>query len=274
MKKMFINIYSGLIFNADKRRKIRACLLNKDISQKQTDLQQKDLNHDFWILRNIYENRLTFQKYRNAFKGKEIVIVGAGPTLNDYIPIKNAIHIGTNKTYKVKKLKLDFLFYQDFKAFDKDLLKNKTKKFIGIFENYNLDMCPQSVFNQLYNADKFIMDNYSPDTDVIPVDISLNPVWNGGSVAFSAFQFALWTGAKKIYLVGCDSAGQSDPKHWHHFNDKQSKEHNIEPIVALVDGWTKLKNFAEKMYPDVEIVSINPVGLRGMFKDLKQKDKK
>ncbi len=266
MKKFFVNLYCAFIINKDKRRKVRMLLLNKQVENNKTTVV--DFVHDFWILRNIHENRSTFFKYRNIFKGKEVVIVGAGPTLNNYTPIKNAIHIGTNKTYK--KLNLDFLFYQDFKTFDMDLFKNKAHKFIGVFEDYYLDMCPQSVFNRLENAEKFIIDSFNVGS--VPVDISLNPLWNGGSVAFSAFQFALWTGAKTIYLVGCDSAGQSDPKHWHHFNDSEQDQHNIVPIAALVDGWTKLKEFTKIMYPDTEVISINPVGLRGMFKDVYQKE--
>ena len=31
-----------------------------------------------------------------------------------------------------------------------------------------------------------------------------------------------------------------------------------------------MKEFIEKFYPDVEIVSVNPVGLKGWFKDISQ----
>ena len=32
-------------------------------------------------------------------------------------------------------------------------------------------------------------------------------------------------------------------------------------------AWKKLAEFAEANYPDIEIVSINPVGLKGVFQD-------
>ena len=31
--------------------------------------------------------------------------------------------------------------------------------------------------------------------------------------------------------------------------------------------WKKMKEFAELYYPDTEIISVNPVGLKGLFKD-------
>lgn len=41
-------------------------------------------------------NSAAFEKYRNAFRGKKVVIFAGGPTANYYSPIENAIHIGIN----------------------------------------------------------------------------------------------------------------------------------------------------------------------------------
>ena len=38
--------------------------------------------------------------------------------------------------------------------------------------------------------------------------------------------------------------------------------------IKHAQGWKELKRFAEVYYPTTEIISVNPVGLRGMFKDL------
>lgn len=35
-----------------------------------------------------------------------------------------------------------------------------------------------------------------------------------------------------------------------------------------VKDWCSLKKFLEIFYPDIEIISVNPVGLRGLFKDV------
>ena len=35
----------------------------------------------------------------------------------------------------------------------------------------------------------------------------------------------------------------------------------------VISLWYQLKKFARVFYPDTEIISINPVGLKGIFKD-------
>ena len=33
-------------------------------------------------------------------------------------------------------------------------------------------------------------------------------------------------------------------------------------------GWLQVKKFIEKFYPNVEVFSVNPVGLKGIFHDV------
>ena len=66
------------------------------------------------ILFNMSENinYNTFLKYKNINYGKEVVLIATGPTLNKYIPIKNAINVGVNqaiyygKIYKIVRILL------------------------------------------------------------------------------------------------------------------------------------------------------------------------
>ena len=76
-------------------------------------------------------------------------------------------------------------------------------------------------------------------------------------------QFILWTNPKRIYLVGCDCSlnGYYD-----------SKDKNNLATQKVIEGWKKLKEFAQTYYPDTEIISINPIGLKGIFKDEYQKE--
>lgn len=261
---MLANLLCLFILDSQKRKKIRKILRGTPEAQNQTfGAITADDKERYLETVHLY-NKNAFSEYRNVFKDKVVVVVGAGPTLNKYKPIPNAIHIGTNRVHQNKNLKLDFLFRQDFKNFDKEIFDCDVTKFIGNFCDWKLDMCPQSVFNKLTNARKFIINNYS---DYIPVDIDVSPLWHGGSVIYSAMQFALWTNPKRIYLVGCDCAGQVDSLHWNHFDDGKDNSHNLVPIKVLVDNWKMLAQFIEYMYPDVEIISINPVGLKGLFKD-------
>ena len=43
-----------------------------------------------------------------------------------------------------------------------------------------------------------------------------------------------------------------------------------EYYLTLVEPWKRLKLFANKLYPGTEIISVNPVGLKGLFKDIYQ----
>ena len=101
----------------------------------------------------------TFTKYKNIFQKKELVIVGAGPSLSNYIPLNNKIHI------------------------------------------------------------------------LVGCDCNLNGYWNGQPMKI-----------QKDILANC-------------------LEHNKR-------GWSDFKKFINYHYPDIEIISINPVGLKGLFKDV------
>ena len=90
-------------------------------------------------------------------------------------------------------------------------------------------------------------------------DISTQPLGCFGSIVFPALQFALWTHPKRIYLVGCDCTTNG------YSYDKKDK--NFLPVNTIIETYKKFKQFAQKYYPDVEIISINPVGLKGLFKD-------
>ena len=268
MKKVLIKLLTHPIRNKQKRRDIRSILLSK--TSGSTGRKVSPLSRDLYLSLAPLMNKDAFSQYKNAFAGKDVVVVGAGPTLSYYKPIEGAIHIGTNRVHMNKNLKLDFLFRQDFKGYDEEIFNCPVKKFIGNYYEWTADMCPESVFNKLKNAQKFMINTTS---DYIPVNIDIEPLWHGGSVIYSAFQFALWTNPKRIYLVGCDSAGQNDPLHWHHYDDKEKAHHNLVPIKALTDGWQKMAHFAATMYPQTEIISVNPVGLKGLFNDLEQKGK-
>lgn len=229
-----------------------------------------------------YFNSRAFAEFKGAFAGRDIVIVAAGPSVNEFIPIENAVYIGMNRSCMLKNVKFDFLFAIDLLGINsfmdefKNYVGNNCIKFIGEqFEGKNRDI-PESFFLSLKNARKYKTDIFLDTQGKIPVDIDCLPLWNGNSVAHQVLQFALFTNPKRIFLVGCDCsgikgghfvAGRNDENMARSFSDdfwKFNREY-------LIQGWQKLKDFAEIYYPDTEIISVNPVGLRGMFKDLDQK---
>ena len=48
-----------------------------------------------------------FPKFKNIHQGKDVVIVATGPSLKQFVPIKNAIYIGVNKSYSFDKITLE-----------------------------------------------------------------------------------------------------------------------------------------------------------------------
>lgn len=210
-----------------------------------------------------------FPKYRNIHKGRDIVIVGAGPTLDDYVPISDAIHIGVNKTFLCEKLQLDYLFIQDcFEDIQEaaDLYRGAAcKKFYGYHPNNAVCAIPvRSAENA--NAERYFFEDLPLDAQYpFPPDISCARLGTFSSIIFPALQFALWTHPRRIYLVGCDCSSLG---HCLGIKSKTSAEMKF-PLATerLRFGWEKMKMFINRYYPDVEIVSINPVGLKGMFKD-------
>ena len=94
-------------------------------------------------------------------------------------------------------------------------------------------------------------------------DITKRPLNEWGSTTFAALDFALWTHPKRIFLVGCDCTTNG------YFKEQKS------PIATTKEGyeyfkygWEQIKYYIYGHYPDVEIISINPIGLKGLYKDV------
>lgn len=127
---MIIKLLTAPIKDKEKRREIRHILLYKKTNKN--NIYQNN-NKDLYLSCAPLMNKQAFAAYKNIFAGRDVVIVGAGPTLSKYKMIEGAVHIGTNRTHLNKSLKLDFLFRQDFKNYDKEIIDSPIKKFIGTY---------------------------------------------------------------------------------------------------------------------------------------------
>lgn len=214
-------------------------------------------------------NTKAFAEYQNYYYGKDIVIVATGPTMNEYKPIENAVHIGVNTAYKNPHIHLDFLFVQDGRP------STHGQKYLGIekvnckvFMGRVLKRSPfeYTEFPEKYRMQKnvtdFILAHNFPKERIYR-NICHHPVSGDVTVTFSAIQFALYTYPKRIFLVGCDSSGAA------HFDGSIDTDGSIGdgPLSTFREKYQMIKEFAQIHYPDTEIVSINPVGLKGIFRD-------
>lgn len=207
-----------------------------------------------------------FPKYRNCHAGKEMVFLAAGPTLDYYDLRQDALYLGVNKVFYSQKVDLDYLFVEDSipaAQDDMDAYEGRScKKFYGV--HYSVSPIAQCHADRAHAERFYFIDGNMTSLWPYPPDISCLPLSAYSSVVHPALQFALWTGVKRIYLVGCDTSqgGYSTQLGY------RDASKNTLQVDRVLEGWRRMKDFASKFYPETEIVSINPVGLRGMFRDV------
>lgn len=212
-----------------------------------------------------------FPQFKNINDGKDVVIVATGPTLAKYNPIKGAVNIGLNRAYQYDKVKLDYLFAQDGTATktyidEIDKLDDVTKFYgLSLFnENYREGVRIPEYHLKSKNSYRYY--SYNHNDLEINSNLEAYPLFSHASVSIPAIHFALYTHPKRIYLVGCDC---SDAPYWD--GGKREEDYLVQANKVnnlILDGYVRLKEFAEIYYPDVEIISVNPVGLKGLFTDI------
>ena len=214
-------------------------------------------------------NTATFAKYRNVHMGKDVVVLGSGPTLIKYKQLKSAIHIGVNSVYKYKKAGLDFYFAQDFKDLSRSWIQNiedvRCVKFLG----FNTDKLYRDIYDASeslclsMNASRYYRETESSND--FYVNICEHPLIEFGTIVFPAIQFALFTNPRRIYLAGVDTSFGG------YFTSEiqiMELDHSRFSLSLNLVGYRRLKEFAQRWYPETEIISINPVNLKGLFRDM------
>lgn len=258
--KQIINEYTKEIANIVREKKIMA------------DIDLVKLNRINQVnLSTAFMHMQTFPKFKGIHQGKDIYLIASGVSASKFNHKKtdNDIYIGVNRSFKLPH-EMDYIFIQDYSG--------KTKEYIDELDNYRPEKCQKFyglTCEWVYDPERTIPENHAIKakalryrTDWAPIagfspdfayDLSTQPLGCFGSIVFPALQFALWTYPKRIFLVGCDctNAGYAYDK-----NDKNYLETD-----KIKNAYRKFKNFAHKYYDDVEIISINPVGLKGFFKD-------
>lgn len=265
------DIEKKYLFGIPFSKKIISMRKNELLKQLKNNISQNYKNM-FFANSVAYVHRQSFKEYQNCFSGKNIWLFACGPSLKEFthaIPSED-ICIGVNKAFLAKDIIFNFLFVQDKnvgkEALDKMLQyqkRHKTKIFAGIVNKYEISQSfALEAKASRYYTDFCITNDYS--LSELHYDICNYPLGDFHSVAFSAMQFILWTNPAKIYLVGCDCTTNG------YFNDK-TKNYLPDDIV---EEWIVLKKFAQKHYPETDIISVNPRGLKGVFKDMYTTKKK
>lgn len=213
----------------------------------------------------------SFSPYANCYHGKELVVFASGPTSKYYSSaLINAPHIGVNRSFFSEKVKLDYLFIQDHLENDMEKANNyPCQKFYGKIPDRRYSQTKNGLLRitniDLYEsgANNYILEDF-PQNNWAD-NLAVEPIGDWCGCVFSALQFAMYTNPKRIYLVGCDC---SDLGHFYPEPNTQFLNNKTSNLSYQKKSWEAFKAHYSKFLPNVEIVSINPVGLKGMFKDI------
>lgn len=229
---------------------------------------------------SIYYNELAkkihpkvFEKYKNCHSQDSVVLFATGPSAQYYQPINSAFHLAINSAVLHETIKFDYIFIHDNLVYDRHskILRNSVAaKFCAFHTNIQNAIENNFSLNQIedINADRFIISDpniHNIDDNVIDVinpDIANGYIYDrGGGTVFSALQFLLYTNPKKIYLVGCDCNNDG----YFFGNEKFGSNYLLPKTIRL---WKEASYLINKMYRNTEIISVNPAGLKGLFKDV------
>ena len=224
-------------------------------------------------------HKKTFSRFRDIYTGRDVVVVGCGPSLNYYRQIKGAIHIGVNRSFLANNVTLDYLFMQDWLNIG-DIIadaceyrKNECIKFFGLFPRTNTAYHIPDCWAKRANALRYYEnETVVPFEEQIYYGIESFPLAHFWASGFQALHFAFHTNPKRIFLCGfdCNFRGyfNQQPQRLgadHHFvTPRESSQH----LTILLDGYCKFKKFQEVYYPETELIMVNPVGLKGLYKDV------
>lgn len=253
--------------------------MNRDLYELQRKID-KVYNLNSSILANIRAIKYhpqTFGPYENINQGKDVVLICGGPSAQEFQYIDNAVYVAVNNacSFRPNEIKFDYVFIQEL-HFDpnKNLQVNEYSnpncvKFYGTIADEKLKKIypyikriPQSYMKE-YNIKRYYLDDRHAYN--FAYDLTTECIGDFGGTAFSAMQFILWTNPKRIFLVGADCAPTGNIFSSNFDSDKYG-------YPRQKKAWVRLKSFVDDVYPDTEIISVNPVGLKGLFTDIYTKN--
>lgn len=224
-------------------------------------------------------NKETFAEFKGCLKGKKVALCGAGPSFKNYIPIEDSLHVALNRAILNKSVSFDWFIGDDWDGVDflqEELLAFEGIKFFG-HQIGNVEREIPESFRIKCNARRYYTDSYifgSGYDSRLVCDIDKMAIGNMPNIALSAMQILLFATPDVIYLVGCDASSGHyvQPKA---LSAERIAVHEKDLAIAVsgnavIDKWKELKQFADAFYPDTKIISINPVGLKGIFEDVYQ----
>lgn len=239
-------------------------------------LYKKIIHTNQRLITAAITNKDAFASFRGCNRGKNVVLVAAGPSVKYFNKIPGAVYVGCNRAFLLDMVAFDYLFAID---------KVGIEKYYESFFNYRLEECikfigdqnlgkdyqiPEMVIPRHKNIYRYITDaNIENKCSLYSLDISTAPLHNSASVSIQAMQFILWTQPEAVYIVGVDCTCASAQ----HFIGESAaccfRNEDLNYVDSVViNSYRQIKVFAQTYYPQIRIFSINPVGLKNIFTDI------
>lgn len=272
----------GLFKKVSDRTKKRYYILNVRVFRKNRNNANASINYEkisYIVQRAITIASLhgkTFAGYKSKHIGQSVSLIAAGPTVKYYSPQNESdIYVGVNRSILLKDIHFDYLFAIDKAGLDlgsidyfDDFFNYECVKFVGD-QNLGKDFqISESVISKYRNVFRY-KTTAAYKASRPSLDIECAPLGNYSSVALQAMQFILYTNPRRVYLVGMDcTLAQKAHFAGPSINYETRNENPVRNDRVNLEGWKQIKNFVDIYYPETEIISINPVGLRGIFKDV------
>ena len=195
--------------------------------------------------RRVLGSTQKFASYKDKHKNEPAYLIGSGPTIHSFLahqyPV--GVYIGVNETFLLP-IHLNYI-----------MTERQTPGLDDLPEEVTVLYCETVKMNRPNSFTyREQLAEFGPFQGTNKETIRR---FNGAnSTMYHMFFFALFMGCNPIHLVGCDcTSGRF-------FDEEDAKYH------VLVRGWSYIKEYVKQNNPDVEIVNINPVNLKDMFRSI------
>lgn len=228
---------------------------------------------------------VTFADCKNRLADRDVVLCCTGPTLNYFKPLDGAVYVAVNEAIYWDAIEFDYVISADSRS--KECSEriaaykgNRCVKFFGDLGDHAatypisfISACDGLRFYTDHGvfSNESIDEGWAADHSRFAMDIAHELIGNFSGSVFPALQIVMYMNPKRLFLAGVDMTGIS------HFYDEDGSVITKEKLrewenfgqihTEIQRWWGRFKDFAARCYPDTEIISVNPVNLKGMFRD-------
>lgn len=225
------------------------------------------------LMNYVSRHNQALKRFEGVHKGKDAIVFATGPSVGKFHwtpEFTKCIKLGLNGIYQYDSIAQSLDYYMFGSGYHTDIAHHN--QINQLREENSNAVFLSSTFTAKHGDGREtglgnITEKAAIDLGAIPFevgypgygpgiewqkDIGNNPFY-GATIAQPATQFLLYTGVRKVFLVGCDL---------------DSSYHDQSALRVWIESWKKLPAFISENYPEVEIISVNPNGLTGVFSDV------